>query len=212
MTAALFGKTSYPLGVRTCGKIPGVKLLMNKRRFRADDPERKQWQDPDQILASIGLSAGMVFVDIGCGEGYFALPAARRVGPEGKVYASDISEESVAVLREQALAEGLTNLSTEVKPAEETVPCEECADRVFFGIDLHDFNDPLRVLRNARKMLKPSGDLIDLDWKDEPMAFGPPLKKRFSPRKAQGLMEAAGLRVLSVREAGPYHYLITARR
>jgi len=185
---------------------------MNKRRFRADDPERKQWQDPDQILASVGLSSGMVFVDIGCGEGYFALPAARRVGPEGKVCASDIREESVMALRAQAEAEGLTNLFTEVKPAEEFLACEGCADRVFFGIDLHDFNDPLAVLKNARRMLKPSGELTDLDWKDEAMAFGPPVEKRFSIAKARGLMEAAGLRVKSVQEAGPYHYLITARR
>jgi len=185
--------------------------VMNRRRFRADDPERKQWQDPDKILASIGLSAGMVFVDVGCGEGYFALPAARMVGPGGTVYASDISEDAVAVLRQQAAAERLTNLSAEAKPAEEIVACEGCADRVFFGIDLHDFQDPLTVLRNARKMLKPSGVLIDLDWKDQPMPFGPPLEKRFSIGKAKGLIEAAGLRVQSVREAGPYHYLITAR-
>ena len=185
---------------------------MNRRRFRADDPERKQWQDPDRILAAIGLTAGMVFVDVGCGEGYFALPAARIVGPGGKVYASDINEEAVMELHATAAAEGLTHLFAEVKPAEETVVCRGCADRVFFGIDLHDFADPLMVLRNARTMLKDSGEVIDLDWKDEPMPFGPPPEKRFSPEKAKGLMEAAGLRVRSVGDAGPYHYIITARR
>src|SRR5512136_2514101 len=105
---------------------------MNGRRFRADDPERKEWQDPKKILAAIGLSAGMVFVDVGCGEGYFALPAARRVGPGGKVYAADINADAVAALREQARAEGLTNLSADVKAGEETMVCEGCADLVFF--------------------------------------------------------------------------------
>ena len=65
---------------------------------------------------------------------------------------------------------------------------------------------------NAEKMLKPSGRLIDLDWKDDPMGFGPPLEKRFSVHKAQGMIEGAGFRILSVQDAGPYHYLISAVR
>lgn len=181
-----------------------------KRRFRADDPERKQWQDPEQILSAIGLSAGMVFVDVGCGEGYFALPAARRVGPEGKVFAADINADAVAGLRRQASAEGLVNLSAEANAAEETVFCEGCADIVFFGIDLHDFADPDKVIRNAARMLKPSGKLVDLDWKDEPMAMGPLREKRFSREKAGKMIEAAGFRIGSMQEAGPYHYLIIA--
>jgi ubiquinone/menaquinone biosynthesis C-methylase UbiE len=153
---------------------------VNRRRFRADDPERKEWQDPEKIFPSIGLSAGMTFVDMGCGEGYFALPAARRVGRGGKVYAVDINAEAVAHLKEQAENEGLSNLSAEVREAEATVACEGCADIVFFGIDLHDFADPRKVIRNAKTMLKPSGRLVDLDWKDIPMDIGPPKEKRFS--------------------------------
>jgi ubiquinone/menaquinone biosynthesis C-methylase UbiE len=183
---------------------------MNKRRFRADDPERKTWQDSEKIFSAIGLSAGMVFVDIGCGEGYFALPAARRVGPRGKVCAVDINADAVAALLEQAANEDLSNLSAEVKAAEETVVCEGCADIVFFGIDLHDFANPERVIRNAKKMLKPSGKLIDLDWKDEPMEFGPPQEKRFPVHKAQKMIQSAGFRILSMQDAGPYHYLIIA--
>jgi ubiquinone/menaquinone biosynthesis C-methylase UbiE len=185
---------------------------MNKKRFRADDPERKQWQDPEKIFSSIGLRKGMVFVDVGCGEGYFALPAARMVGPEGMVYAVDINADAVAGLWEYAATEGLTNLSAEVKAAEETVACEGCADIVFFGIDLHDFADPEKVIRNAKGMLKPSGRLIDLDWKDTPMDFGPPAEKRFPVAKAKNLIESDGFTVQSVQDAGPYHYLIIATR
>lgn len=185
---------------------------MNRRRFRADDPERKEWQDPEKIFSSIGLRKGMVFVDVGCGEGYFALPAARIVGPGGKVYAFDINAEAVATLNEQANADGLTNLSAEAKEAEAAVACEGCADIVFFGIDLHDFADPVQVIRNARRMLKQSGRLVDLDWKDIPMDFGPPAEKRFPVKKATMMIESAGFTVQSVQDAGPYHYLIIASR
>lgn len=183
---------------------------MNKRQFSSDDPERHQWQDPEKILTSVGLAPGKVFVDIGCGDGYFALPAARRVGARGRVYAVDIDAAAITRLQEQATREGLDTLFSDVREAEETVVCEGCADYVFFGIDLHDFVDPAKVLLNAKKMLRPSGHLIDLDWKDQPMEFGPPLQRRFSIDKARHLIESAGFSIASVSDAGPYHYLIIA--
>ena len=185
---------------------------MPHRRFTADDLERKRWQDPDQVLSTIGLRDGMAFVDIGCGEGYFAIPAARRLKNYGKVYAVDINAESVERLRAQADTEGLKNLTSRVGDAETTRFCEGCADIVFFGIDLHDFRDPVAVLKNAKLMLGPQGRLVDLDWKDEPMEPGPPLGKRFSIGRARHLIESVGLRVRDVQDAGPYHYLIIAGR
>ncbi|MDD1666821.1 MAG: class I SAM-dependent methyltransferase [Methanomicrobiales archaeon] len=180
------------------------------RRFPVDDPERRRWQDPERILTLAGIGEGMVFVDVGCGEGYFALPAARRVGPRGRVCAVDISPESIGRLRSRAVEEGLGNITPRTGRAEDTVFCEGCADIVFFGIDLHDFGDPVAVLRNAERMVAPGGRVADLDWKDEPMDLGPPPGIRFSAVKAGRLMESAGLRILSVQEAGPYHYLILA--
>jgi hypothetical protein len=61
-------------------------------------------------------------------------------------------------------------------------------------------------------MLRPQGHLIDLDWKDQSMEFGPPQQKRFSIDKARYLIESAGFEIASVADAGPYHYLIIAPR
>jgi len=185
---------------------------MTGRRFTADDPERRRWQDPEQILSTIGLREGMEFVDLGCGEGYFAIPVARRVRNYGKVYAVDINADSVERLHTRAEKEGLKNLITRVGEAETTRFCEGCADIVFFGIDLHDFRDPVAVLKNAKQMLGPAGRLVDLDWKDQQMEMGPPPGKRFSIGKASGLIESVGLRIQSIQDAGPYHYLIIAGR
>lgn len=185
---------------------------MGKRQFRSNDPERRQWQDPEHILSIIGTEPGMVFIDVGCGDGYFALPAARKVGSRGKVYAYDIDAGAIERLRQQAATDGLDNLHAKVKSAEDTLVGEGCADIVFFGIDLHDFRDPEAVLGNAKKMLRPSGRLADLDWKDQPMALGPLPEKRFSAKKAQKMIVSAGFSIESVTDAGPYHYLILARR
>lgn len=183
---------------------------MVHRQFPIDDPERRKWQDPEKILTDIGLEPGMTFVDVGCGDGYFSIPAARMVGQEGKVISIDIDKGAILRLQQRAAEEELGNLSAEARAAEETIACEKCADFVFFGIDLHDFADPSQVIRNAKRMLRQSGLLVDLDWKPEPMPFGPPLEKRFSIGKAQQLIESAGFHIISTKEAGPYHYIIIA--
>jgi ubiquinone/menaquinone biosynthesis C-methylase UbiE len=123
----------------------------------------------------------------------------------------DLDEKAIAFLREKGQKAGLTNLVTRVGSAEETFFCEGCADIVFFGIVLHDFQRLPKVLDNAKRMLKPKGLLVDLDWKKEPMPFGPPLGIRFSETQAVGLLEKASLQVEEALECGLYNYMILAR-
>jgi ubiquinone/menaquinone biosynthesis C-methylase UbiE len=186
-------------------------LRLNHKTFYGDETERRKWQNPDSILADIGLRPGLTFVDVGCGDGFFTLPAARIVGKEGKVYALDFDAEAISSLKEKAARSNLTNVETRVGAAEDNVFCDSCADVVFFGIVLHDFDDPAKVLKNAARMIKPSGRLVDLDWKKQPMNFGPPENIRFSEEEATKLIFKAGFRVEQKREAGPFHYIITAK-
>lgn len=185
---------------------------MTSRKWRYDDPERRRYQDPEAILRKIGLRPGMTFVDVGCAEGFFAIPAARIVGKRGQVLALDVNRESVERLRENVEAEKLGNVAAEAGEAEKRVLCEGCADIVFFGNDLHDMGDPARALANAGRMLRPGGRLADLDWKKEPMDLGPPLEIRFGAGEAALLIRRAGFLIGKIAEAGPYHYLIVAKR
>ena len=176
-----------------------------------DEEDRRRWQNPGEILANIGLRSGSTFVDVGCGDGFFAIPAAKLVGEQGKVYGLDISDEALSRLKRRAAREGLGNLSVELGAAEKTVLCNKCADIVFFGIVLHDFKYLDKVLKNARKMLKHSGRLVNLDWKKEPMNLGPPLRIRFSKKEAMHFLEDADFKIETVKDIGPYSYLIIAK-
>ena len=147
------------------------------------------------------FAAGMVFVDVGCGDGFFSILAAKKVGEKGRVYAVDSDASAIEKLNRKAQAEGLKNIVSKVGSAEETVFCVGCADFVFFSMVLHDFADPAKVLQNARKMVKPTGTLVDLDWKKQEMPFGPPLKIRFSEDHASSLIHDAGFRVDGVRDS-----------
>ena len=92
--------------------------------FLHNENERRKWQNPETILANIALRHGMTFVDIGCGEGFFALPAARIVGETGRIYALDGRDEAIDRLNQQAAREGLNNISARVGEAEDTILCE----------------------------------------------------------------------------------------
>ena len=121
-----------------------------------------------------------------------------------------IDDQAIARLRLRAALEKLTNIELIIGPAEKALPCEGCADIVFFGIVLHDFDNPAAVLQNARKTLKPTGRLVDLDWQKIRMDFGPPVAKRFSPETAAQLIKSAGFKVLETRDSGRYFYLLIA--
>ncbi len=184
---------------------------MRKQKHKADDEERKKWQNPLKVLPEIGVKPGINFVDAGCGNGFFALPAARIIGPSGRVWGFDISSAKIDSLKDTALREGLSNLELAVGRAEELIVCNGCADIVFYGVVLHDFTDPVKAAANARIMLKPGGKLVNLDWKKTRMTFGPSLEKRFDVKQASDIIKSAGFAIDSVDESGLYHYIITAK-
>jgi ubiquinone/menaquinone biosynthesis C-methylase UbiE len=84
-----------------------------------DEVERRTWQNPEAILAEAGVKAGDVFIDLACGFGFFAIPAAKIVGPEGVICGVDIDKEALDELREHAARVGLRNLRLKLAAAED---------------------------------------------------------------------------------------------
>ncbi len=177
--------------------------------FTLDEKTRRSWYNPEDILQD--LRSGMIFADIGCGDGFFTILAAKKVGDQGKVYAVDVDASAIQRLKNKAEAEGLKNITTQIGMAEETVFCDKCVDFVFYSMVLHDFGDPGKVLKNAKKMLKAGGRLVDLDWKKQEMPFGPPFQIRFSEEQASNLIKKAGFQIDHAKAVGSYHYVVTAK-
>jgi ubiquinone/menaquinone biosynthesis C-methylase UbiE len=177
--------------------------------FALDEATRRSWYNPETILQD--LRPGMVFADIGCGDGFFTILAAKKVGEHGKVYAVDVDESAIGKLNSKAKVEGLKNITAKVGTGEETFFCNKCADFVFYSMVLHDFADPTKVLRNAKQMIKDDGQLIDLDWKKQEVPFGPPVKIRFSEDQVSNLMRNAGFQIDNIKSIGKYHYIVTGK-
>jgi hypothetical protein len=73
-------------------------------------PDRDLWQRPDQVMDAMGIADASVVADIGAGSGWFTIRLARRVGPQGLVYAEDVQTEMINAITRRVQRESLTNV------------------------------------------------------------------------------------------------------
>jgi predicted methyltransferase len=150
---------------RAAAAILLASLLISAACSRAQNsgPERDRWQHPDRVLDALGVKTGMVVADIGCGKGYFVLKFADRVGPSGKVYAEDISDDVLAEVRKAAKREGMSQIQT-VLGGESDPKLPESSIDIAFAMDTyHEWDQYDAMLERIYAALKPGGlfGLID---------------------------------------------------
>lgn len=145
------------------------------------------WMQPatEAMLAMAGVEAGARVLDLASGAGSQALHAARRVGPQGHVVASDIAETMLGYLRDRAQAAGLANVTTLVGAAEDLDVAAESFDAVVCRLGLMLFADPASALATARRALRPGAKVAVV-------VFTTPDANPFLARPMQILLRHAG--------------------
>jgi SAM-dependent methyltransferase len=180
-------------------------------------PDEEMWTgffDPAKVLEVFGLDRGVQdLVEFGCGYGTFTLAAA---GIAGNVYALDIEPEMVDAVRQKCREAGITNVHATM------------LDFVFDGTGLADnsmdaallFNilhheDPLALMKEALRVLKPNGTLAVIHWNYDPTTpRGPALEIRPRPEQCVEWGRAAGFRFNERNryDLPPYHYGLLFRK
>ncbi len=192
---------------------------MNERTFQAsqahklDDPARLEWLPPGEVLRALGLEPGWCVADIGAGTGYFAIPLAGVVGAAGRVYAVDFQAGMLGRIAAKLEAEGAPrNIELVKGAADRTSLPGACCDLVFFANIWHEVDDPVKVLAEASRVLKPGGRLAILDWRsDRSSPPGPPDDHRLAAGDVAAFLTAHGWAVEANQNVGQYSYLIQAR-
>jgi len=170
-----------------------------------DSPERIRFLNPENNLDEIELNREMVLADLGCGTGYFSIPASFRVK---KVFALDIQQEMLEILRDKIKKDKISNVEP-VLSHESSIPLpDNSIDVLFMANVFHEIEDRDSILKEGKRILKSHGKLIIIDWKKEEMDFGPPIEERLNEREVILICKSNDFELYKQSYPGLYNYLL----
>ena len=174
-----------------------------------EGPDRDAWQQPDQIMDALGIADGATVADIGAGAGWFTIRLARRVGPNGVVYAQDVQRQMLEAIRRRVAREGLRNVETRLGSGSVPNLPGGSLDAILVVDVYPEVEDRVTFLKNLAAALKPSGRVGIVNYKPGRGGPGPAPEEgvRVDSANVEEDALAAGLRVLA-RQTLPYQYLL----
>ncbi len=160
------------------------------------------------VVAQTGLMQAQTVADLGCGNGFYVLPAAQMVGKDGVVYAVDVQESKLAATVSIANQFGYKNVRVVRADLERPLLDieENSCDLAIVGNILHEIGKKDMLLKNVYRILKTGGHVVVVEWKRTATPFGPPLEKRVDQQKLEILLMGYGLRKVKELETDGYHY------
>ena len=201
-TPALQGQTSPR-------NRPHGRLFPPENMGLLEAPDRDIWQRPDQIMDAMAIAEASVVADIGAGSGWFTIRLARRVGPNGLVYAEDVQKEALTAISRRVTAEGLTNVRPVLgQQGDPRLPRSRLHAALIVDA-YHESEERVSLLGNLARSLRPDGRIGVVDFKLEGGAGpGPPMDERVSPETVVNEAKQAGLRLLSEEKFLPFQYFL----
>jgi ubiquinone/menaquinone biosynthesis C-methylase UbiE len=139
-----------------------------------DDPARDAYQKPDDVMKALALRPGEVVADIGAGSGYFTVRFARAVGETGRVYAVDISSDMIRHLNRRIRDAGIRNVVTILSDPDDPLLPDASVDRFVIVDTWHHIEDQGEYLGLLKRMLKPGGQVVHIDFQKRDLPVGPP--------------------------------------
>jgi len=177
----------------------GAQWLERESRAREERPEL--------LLRELTLLPGMTVADIGAGTGYYTWQLAKRVGPDGRVYAVDVQPEMIAILASQMAKRGVRNVVS-VLGKETTVKLPQASVDLAIMVDVyHELAYPSEVLDSIVDALKPGGRVVFVEYRAEDPAIAiKPLHKMSEPQirreaTAHGLKWERSIESLPIQHA-----------
>ena len=175
--------------------------------------ERAAEEQPDKALDLLDIRPGMHVADIGAGAGYFSLKLAERVGETGKVYATDIQAEMLALLDRRAKEAGVTNIEKVLgKPDDANLPADS-VDLILMVDVYHEFSEPQAMLEGMRNALRADGRLVLLEYRKEDPSIPILEDHKMSVKQVKREIEPEGFKLVEVLHELPrQHILIFKKR
>jgi arsenite methyltransferase len=173
-----------------------------------EGPDRDAWQKPEQVMDALGIGERSVVADVGAGGGWFTVRLARRVGPNGFVYAQDVQQQMLESIRRRVEREGFSNVV--YRRGEQIDPRlpRGAFDAVLMVDTYHEFERPVELLRGVGLAIKPGGRIGIVNFRSDGGGPGPPFSERVKEERVIEQAAEAGLRLLARETFLEFQYFL----
>jgi ubiquinone/menaquinone biosynthesis C-methylase UbiE len=185
-------------------KMAESHIFDPKHRAMLESEDRKNWQNPKEIIKLLELKPSDVVADLGCGTGYFTIPLSYKVK---KVYGIDIQKEMLTFLEHKIQQQKIGNIETMLSKENEIPLKNKSVDLLLSVNTLHEFSHKEAIIDEIRRVLKVDGRVVIIDFKKEISDSGPPLSIRISKEQAKRFFKEKGLIPLKTHDL-KLHYLL----
>jgi ubiquinone/menaquinone biosynthesis C-methylase UbiE len=185
-----------------------ARLFPPEQLGMLEGPDRESYQEPDRIMDALYIGDGSTVADLGAGGGWFTIRLARRIGPNGIVYAEDVQPRMIQAIDGRIRGEGLRNvkmvLGTSLDPR---LPARALDAALIVDVYL-EMEQPVTFLRNVVKALKPAGLIGIVEYTKEGWGPGPVMEDRIDPERVVRDAQAAGLELRRRETFLRYQYFL----
>jgi ubiquinone/menaquinone biosynthesis C-methylase UbiE len=183
-----------------------------KDRHKLDNAKRREMLPPEKTLISLGLKKGDIMADIGCGIGYFTIPASKIVGDSGRVFAMDIIPEMLQEVEIKMSKENVSNVETVLTKENDLKLEEDKITIAFMSTVLHETEDKEKFLREVKRIISPEGRIAVIEWQKINSEFGPPIEHRLDKTDLIEILNTIGFSNISTLDIGENFYGLIAQR
>ncbi|MDQ3076663.1 MAG: class I SAM-dependent methyltransferase [bacterium] len=173
------------------------------------------FSDPQQNLESLGIQEGSYVADLGSGSGFYSFAAARLVGGGGKVYSIDVQQDLLSRIKNAAHVQKLHNIEVihgDIERLGGTRLREASIDIVLLCNVLFQVEHKQDCVNEVKRILKPGGRVLIVDWQDSFGGMGPAPEHVFTELQVQELYEKSSFVFISSIDAGDHHYGVVYRK
>ena len=183
-----------------------------KEMHKLDSFERRKILPPEEILIKAGLKIKDIFLDLGCGIGYFSIPASRIIGIEGRVFALDTSSEMLEELKRRIYKKNIKNIIP-IFSEPYRFPLESNAGTfALISNVLHEVEDKISFLEETNRVLIRCGTLCIVEWQKKETERGPPLEDRIDESEIKNLLEKTNYKLTNIHLIGDFFSLYISKK
>ncbi|UOQ93941.1 class I SAM-dependent methyltransferase [Halobacillus shinanisalinarum] len=171
--------------------------------------DRQQQLPYKQIMDMLELSKRDVIADLGAGNGYFTIPMAGHT--KEPVYAVDIEPEMIDMLKNRAAEARVNNIDYLISDLEHIPIDSQSVDKVMVSLVIHEVPSIENALTEIRRILKPGGIVLFIEWEAIETDDGPPIHEKIPSGELAETLQAQGFET-TVFQLYSSHYAIKAKR